>query len=530
MRIAHLALTASLTCAAPAVAQPIELPKGLVNFAEIFTQVVLRTAVSAVRSQVELTYEDIVLDLAAGRMAITGLDVRPALPWDQSGDCVAFAEAIEVFAPANLDISKGRIEIIGLDLPLACLPLEPQQMVLAAGYERIRAPSLSIDFNYQTGSSALDLTVAGTVEDAVAFEAAMEFAYFWVQTPVALMDDALGPNGGGAPEGEPVADLAFAEIVVSDEGLLERAGPMLGAMIGGFEAAPPMIEGAILQQLGADGQVFAGEARAMVEAFLAGEGDIVLTIAPDQPVWLSPDLFADPGTLFAALAPAASGRPAATTALIDRSLLEAALAGEAISDADRLTVGHALATGVGAPRAPEIARQALAPLISAQDPEAALIASESYGSEDVEAAYGLALIAAAGGAEGALTRLNRLEASLTFEAMAAAQQGVSDDLQGAAERVLAEALASGDLSEIRARAILFDHGVGAPRNYLHAYRAAILAAAGGDRTAAALRDRIDARMSRRGAGSDGWARARDDVARSAMREWLEGGLLDALAQ
>ena len=80
MRIAHLALTASLTFTAPAYAQPVELPKGLVGFTELVMQVVLQTAVSAARSQVELTYDDIVLDLAAGRTAMTGLEIHPPYP------------------------------------------------------------------------------------------------------------------------------------------------------------------------------------------------------------------------------------------------------------------------------------------------------------------------------------------------------------------------------------------------------------------------------------------------------------------
>ena len=89
MRIARLALAASLTLAAPAYAQPVQLPEGMVKFSEFVTKIFLQTAVSAARSQVEMTYDDIVLDLAAGRMAMTGLDIRPELPWDPSGDCTA---------------------------------------------------------------------------------------------------------------------------------------------------------------------------------------------------------------------------------------------------------------------------------------------------------------------------------------------------------------------------------------------------------------------------------------------------------
>ena len=525
MRIAHLALTASLTVAAPAFAQPVELPKGWVNFAEVATQLVLQTAVSAARSQVEMTYDDIVLDLAAGRMAMTGLDIRPALPWAEPGACIAGADAIEIFAPANLDISKGRIEIVGLDLPLSCLPPEPQGMILAAGYESLRAPSLAIDFDYQTGSSALDLSIAGTVEEAIAFEIAAEFAYFWVQTPGVF--DEGGDEFGGPPAGEPVADLEFAEVALSDIGLLERAGPMLGAMIGGFESVPPMVEGVILQELGADGQAFAGEMRTSVEGFLSGDGQLVITIAPDDPIRLTPDLADDPQVLFAALGPRASGQVAAASALIDRGLLETALSGGDLSDDDRLAVGEALATGVGAPRSPETARQILAPLVLANNAEAALITSESFGAENAVEAYKMAIVAAAGGAEGGLARLDRLEAQLSYADVSEAQFAIYQDwpFDEANDPIVA-----GTLADIRARAASLDRGVGAPRNYADAYLYAALAAAGGDRGAAALMDRIDTRLSRRGAGSAGWANDRLDASAAALNIWLEDGLLDRLSE
>ncbi len=530
MRIAHLAFAASLTIAAPIHAQPVELPRGVVNFAEAMVRIMLQTAASAARSQAELTYDDIILDLSAGRMALTGLSVRPVLPWDTHGECAARIDAFEIFSPANYDVSSGRIEIVGLDLPLACLPPDPQGAIAAAGYEAIRAPSLSIDFDYQAGSSALNLTLAGTLADAVDIEAAAEFDYFWVQTTGGLIDDGALDQPSAPPSGEPVADLAFAEISLTDNGLLERAGPMLASMIGGFEAAPPMVEGLILQELGAPGQPFAAEMRSAVEAFLTGDGKIVLTVAPDEAVRLSPELFEDPQTLFAALAPRASDRVAASEALIDHTLLSAALAGEALSDEDRLTVGRAAATGVGAPLSPDLAREVLAPLLDNWHPEAALITSESHGLDNLEEAYSLALIAAAGEADGALSRLDRLEVKLGFEAIASEQKLIAELWPDAGETELSAAIEAGDLSAIRDLANSYDRGVGVPRSYASAYFLATLAAAGGDRGAAALRDRIDTRLSRRGAGSDGWAEARSIASATALREWLDGGLLERLSE
>ncbi len=527
MRIVPFALAAALG-AAPAQAQPIELPQPLIKFSEAVAHILLQTAVSAARSQVELTYDDIVLDLAAGRMALKGLDVRPDLPWVEAGGCAASAEAIEFFGPADFTVSTGRVEIIGLNLPLACLPPDQQGMIAAAGYDAVRAASLSVDFDYAAGPSTLDFTIAATLTDAVALEAAVEFDYFWVQTP-GPFEDEFGDTDefDGPPEGEPVADLAFAEISLDDIGLLERAGPMLGAMIGGFEAVPLMIEGGILQELGPAAQPFAVEMRSAVEGFLSGEEKLVLTIAPDAPIRLTPGLTEDSQTLFATLSPSASGQTAASNALIDRSLLEAALTTGEVSDEERLIVGAALATGLGAPKAPEAARAVLTPLVEALDPEAALIASESYGYDDLQAAYELALVAAAGGADGALARLDRLETRLSYAALSEAQFAVSELWPLEDAGALFE---SGDLAAMRDLAADLDRGIGAPRDYARAYVLAALAAAGGDRGAAALMKRIDTLMSRRGAGSDGWVKDRADASEEAMAIWLDEGLVDRLAE
>ena len=59
---------------------------------------------------------------------------------------------------------------------------------------------------------------------------------------------------------------------------------------------------------------------------------------------------------------------------------------------------------------------------------------------------------------------------------------------------------------------------------------AALAAAGGDRAGATIRARIDARLSRRGAGADTWAETREALGEEAINIWLEGGLAERLAR
>lgn len=514
----------------PALAQDAP-PTWLMSAGEYIVRSIIQTGVLAARSQMRITYDDILIDFRTGQVALTGLNVEPGEEMGAPPGCFLTAERVETSGYNDRDFGQARIDLTGVELAPDCLPPEPRAMAQSIGYERVRAEAVAIHYDFDVGSSALNVTMNAALENAAEIEAAASFAYFWFTT------DEYGEPG------EPIADLAFAEIALTDTGLLERAGPMLGAMIGDINAAPAMIEGGVLGAMSdfTGGQVtpeqtaFAADLRAAAEKFVAGEGKLVVALNPAEPVRVGPELMFDPAGAFATLSPQASSAVAATRALVGPQVLAAALSGGGgLSDEDRLAAGVALTSGVGAPYAPAQGRDVLGPLIEAWHPGAAIAAAESLANTPTgaEEAYRYALVAAAGGAPGAISMAERLEGRLSLAAIASAQSDLSDMWPGAgdADAAAIGAVQAGDLSALRAMARDAADGRGRPRDLADAYLMATLAAAGGDRGAAALRERLTRRYGARGGDdADVWAAIEAEVGAAAMAAWVDGGMAGALA-
>lgn len=528
---------AALLIAAPAAsAQTVELPDGLVAAGDYLVRGLIQSAVQFARSQAYVTYEDIYVDLRAGTMGISGLKLRPDAPWDMGGDCEVRIGEVETAGRSDHDLGVARVMFSDVDAALSCLSPEPAAMLREAGYLRLTVDAMAVDYEVDAASGGLKLAVNAVVADVVEVDASADFAYFAF----------TGPKNGAAPPGATVgggppfvAELSGAEIVIADIGFIERAGPMLAGFIGGFEAAPPLVEGGLLDMLTEGGarpappgaRAFAADARAAVEGFLTGGARIALVLDPPSPVRLSEDVANSPAAAHEALRASISGQSGARRALVAPELLAAALSGGALDDGERLTAGRALATGAGAPLAPERAVAALAPLVASWNAEAALLSARALAGRDAYAAYDHALIAAAGGAEGARALLDRLERRMTVAGALTAQAKAGQGWPGAealaGER--AAALDAADIPALRRLARAAARGEGRPRDVAGAYMLALVAAASGDRGAAALRDRIDRRLSSRG-GADAaeWARRRDEIAAQALDLWLTGGLSERL--
>ena len=211
------------------------------------------------------------------------------------------------------------------------------------------------------------------------------------------------------------------------------------------------------------------------------------------------------------------------------------IGGGSLSDEDRLSVGAALSTGYGAPLAPELGEQVLTPLIEAWNGEAAMIAAEAKlkaGGVALDA-YGYAVAAGAGGAEGAGALAEMLEGRLPVREILAVQSEAGAQWPGGddANVEMVAAIGAGDVAAIRRLATAAANGDGMPRDHVAAYALATLAAAAGDRSAAALRDRIARRYSARGgADAAAWADAAAEAEALVMSFWLDGGLAGRLAE
>jgi TPR repeat protein len=254
-----------------------------------------------------------------------------------------------------------------------------------------------------------------------------------------------------------------------------------------------------------------------------------VVVAPEGGVWLNEDAFDGPGEMISTLKPVVSTGPHSNNSVLSPALLAAALAGDqGLSDADRLTAGKALMTGLGAPRNREAAMRLLVPLAAGNwDAEAAMTLAQGLADMgDAQAAYPYALVALAGGNTAAASLAARLEADLQAGSVIETQAVILSSFPtdpGLADRRAAIS-ANPDVAAMRTLALDTRLGRGVPRSYVTAYLYASLAAAAGDRASANLRDELD----RLGAGDPGWAASLAEASTEALSIWTEEGLGEAI--
>jgi TPR repeat protein len=155
--------------------------------------------------------------------------------------------------------------------------------------------------------------------------------------------------------------------------------------------------------------------------------------------------------------------------------------------------------GDGVPQNFARALDLISPSSSKGAPEAryllALIHADGLGTaKDVARAHLEASLAAAQGHGEATDLLDRLEAGMTAEDLARAQDAAAaawETLSGAtAATGRRTAAMGGDLDAMSSLAGSYFHGTGSPRHYARAYLWASLAAAAGNRMARGIRDRV----------------------------------------
>ncbi|MEO1001449.1 MAG: hypothetical protein AAFW69_12750, partial [Pseudomonadota bacterium] len=299
-----------------------------------------------------------------------------------------------------------------------------------------------------------------------------------------------------------------------------------GALTGALTQAN-MSEDGVAKPLNPAQTAFVKSASTELSRFLAEGGTIAVTSAPAGEVWLNQDTFEDLPLAFLDLEPRVAAQPLARQAMIDTALLSAAVGDPAsLSAEDQLTVGVALVTGEGAPRAVALGAALLAPLAETGNAEAAAALAGALAAGDPEAAYRHALHAAAGGAVAGLALLDQIEGRLETADVLALQSEVAE---ATGARDLADAPGA-DLATIRAKALDHLTGSGAVRDYALAYLWASLGAAAGDAASASVRDEIDGRMRFRGAAAaDAWADSSAEAAEGALQLWIENDLATRLS-
>lgn len=477
------------------------------------------------RSFIDLTYDSITIE--PGDLVLSGLRIHPELDWDPDRNCVIGVERLLVADPIGVEALEWAISLDGVHVPATCLQPEIAESMTAFGYDGMTLDSATIDLDYHVPSSAASFGITASIADAAEIRLFADFDYLWFR---------IG-NSGDPQDSFPVARLSSVELSVENQGLWQALESVLAEQFGGDLSAVPQIaemgmtevlsEGSS-RRLTAEEEEFVASVTRQIARFIQDGDRLVVSATPERSVLLNEELVSSPAALIAALDPAVSAAPSAWRRMIAPAELAVALEGGDELDPDsRLRVGAALVTGVGAPKVPTLGRELLTPLAERWEPKAALLtATASRSMGEPEAAYLMALRALAGGADGALSLVDTLEAELPLAAILSVQLELAETWPGADEAVARDdaLLASGNVSGLLRRARAAANGRARPRDYASAYYWASLAAAAGDRGAAALRDRLDLRFS----GKEGWAEASTRAQQDAINTWV-GGLAANIA-
>lgn len=524
--------------AAPARAEPVTLMDLLTvdRLAHMSGQI----AMNALRGVAEATYAHMDIRPLDGRMILTGLEVTPY----EEPDCtITMDRAVIRTAPLDQTAFGALdIDILGFELGHGCLDARERRDMARLGIADLVLDRGQMRLEYDYASAGLTVDFLAQSSDLAEIGGHFDFSY------AALNFDRE----------EPVLDLAYGEIEVTDRGIWQA----ISAEIPPAMLRPEMLVPMLVQELlpdylppeqsptpdpapqpgapgdGKDDEGGAAQvpqpapqnspedeaAYAFIEAsaqtfarFAADPGTLRLEFSPEAPVRLDDNLFEDFGPFVAALSPALftdADRPDTRISADEAAMVQDWLNGGDVelSDPDLLRYGNAFLTGIGAPRDTEMAMALLGPLLASGNAEALDMALGTLGDLDPGFAYQIARDAAARGDRLAFAHLDRLEAGLPLRDVLELQEEDGGALTLAGDET------GRDLRE-RAQDAL--SGLGTARRYSDAYFYALLALASGDRGAALIVDEMDA-MGARMAPEDAaiWSDMRDDIRDRANAAWF----------
>ena len=495
--------------------------------------------VSALRGVADLRYAHMDIRPLDGRMILTGLELSP---YEQPDCLVTLDRAVITTAPLD-QIAYGAldIDVMGAEMSEGCFNASERRDMAEAGITRFALDRGEIRLEYDYASAALTVDAQGVSEGLAEMRAHVAFDYF------AVNFDAE----------EPVADLAYAEIELTDRGVWSALGAQIPPAMLSPDVLVPMLVGEVLPQwrdpsvplptpepapAPSDGKgdenpatpatptpppVNAPELDAAydvieagVAAFLAfaeSPGTLRLEFTPEAPVRLTEDHFEDFALFVADLAPALltdADRPDTRLTREDGDLISDWVAGGDVpfSDGDILRLSHALLSGVGVPRNPERAMELLTPLLEAGHAEALEMALETLDALDPAFAYRIAREAAAAGDRMAFAQLDRLEALVPMGDVIALQEETGDrpEFDG-----------TEPARALRARAEAALTGLGAPRRYTVAYFYGLLALASGDMASASIVNELETMADRmEEEDAERWLGLLGQVNDHASEEWF----------
>jgi TPR repeat protein len=522
---------------------PVAAPAQSLSWRDILSpdrvvQSLLQYGLMALRTQIDLKYSDLTVNLLSGRATITDLRLWPRPEWDRNADCEIRIDRLKI-ARATPD-HPGRLRFtasaFGVGAPAFCLPPDMRPALMAVGLQTLSVPYVGFDIDYDIASAAAQIQANFAIDQVAAFDMNAEFSYLWfngrddMEQPDPVFELSAATlsfeNAGGWTRMRGMMPPPFTDPQTAANSVAAALSGMLQGMNRGNAPDPQSADAATLTLAQT---AFITSAATSWEKFVQQPRRLVLEtgFAPEDSVYLDFAAYEnDPKRVFNDLQPRFSLVPASARDTIPVELLRKAL-GENVANLgadDRLRVGTALVSGLGVPRNFSAGTALLVTLAREGDSRAALVLSEVLESRSPKNAYVWGMRAGAAGKNGATARLDRLETVLPMRAILQMQ---GEAAQGAVHPV--EALAS--IAAIKAQARARLTGKGMSRNYGIALMWAMLAAATGDAEAADMLEEIDARLRQSDPeGIAAWEKVEAESSRLALNIWLSRDLPAAFGQ
>ena len=458
--------------------------------------------IMSLRSVMDVTYDDMLLDQRTGDFSVRGIEVT--LP-DAAGvpGCTIKIDALTLVSLDRPDALSIASEADGIEVSPACAGNQSAIIRSMLGPDALDVTHYEATTSYYIGQSTLDHSML--VETAVAGS---------ISVNTRLADLYLNLDQGGDPI--PAGKVTRAEVTVQDIDALRDLLPIFG-----LDADPVGIAtGAMRQELSEDGisnaeRAFLDSAEKELSRVMKDGGAV--TLRSGRGAEASFEQLGEtrgPEDLVKLMLPVFSSALVGADNLVPSALLKAALsAPDDLSAEDQIRVAEALATGEGAPLSRGTAAKLLKPLAEAGNPKAALGYARllHQEGEDLSAAYTYALAAGKAGASGARNVLDRIESDLPLPMILDIQAAEAGD-------VLAP---EADIAALRNRARGHAQGQGAARHYGQAILLGTLAAAGGDASAKLLIERLAARFENE-EDAKVWSDLLTAQSEAALALWADG--------
>lgn len=510
------AALATAAATAPAMAQQKPSLWDLISPDRILARLV-QTGILSMRTQFDVVYGNISVSTLTGTVTLTDVTAWPRVDWTVDSGCRIDIDRLTVAtSPVDeVDLLRFKAQANGSRISLDCLPPEARSGIAMLKIETIALPWVTFDADYRISTSAMTSHLSGIADGLAAISLDSDLDYVFVDAS----KDMENPD--------PVVFLNSARLTVENLGAWEKLSPMIPAQMLEPDNLSAAIETGLAGMLGtpAPGEspspARAALTASIVDAVAGFKDDprrIVLETGfePGEAKFLNIlDWDRNPDRILDDLQPRAALRPQPARDLLPVSLVSKAVDTAAeLTDSERLIVGTAFATGVGAPRDLALAQTLLMPAAEAGDGESALVLARALETRDPEKAYSMALIAAQDSANGATTVLDRIESALPFARVL--------ELQGAlVEGVEQPVEALEQLTSVRDEAMMRMSGTGRSRSYGTAALWAMIGSAAGDAESAGILDEIDEKVRRAGPDAAAvWSKQEANAVDLARSAWV----------